>query len=61
LSPAAGEAWTEKILYSFRLNGEDGYNPEAGLALDAAGNLYGTTWLGADYRGPILMQLRYCV
>jgi uncharacterized repeat protein (TIGR03803 family) len=34
--------WTEKLLHRFG-NGTDGYSPNAGLILDAAGNLYGTT------------------
>jgi uncharacterized repeat protein (TIGR03803 family) len=46
LSPAAGGGWTEKILHSFNNNGKDGMNPIAGLAFDAAGNLYGTTYDG---------------
>jgi len=33
-------------LYSFTGAGEDGYNPLGGLALDAVGNLYGTTPYG---------------
>jgi uncharacterized repeat protein (TIGR03803 family) len=44
--PAKGKtAWTEKVLYSFcaRSGCTDGYFPEAGLIMDAAGNLYGTT------------------
>jgi hypothetical protein len=44
LTPAAGGAWTQKILYSFGVTGSgDGNYPEAGLIFDAAGNLYGTT------------------
>jgi uncharacterized repeat protein (TIGR03803 family) len=36
----------ETVLYSF--NGEDGANPEAGLLVDSAGNLYGTTFNGGS-------------
>jgi uncharacterized repeat protein (TIGR03803 family) len=42
LAPTAG-GWIEKILYSFGANAKDGYWPGAGLILDSAGNLYGTT------------------
>jgi uncharacterized repeat protein (TIGR03803 family) len=46
-----GGAWTEKVLYSFQglepwsVQG-DGSEPNGGLALDEAGNIYGTTNLG---------------
>jgi uncharacterized repeat protein (TIGR03803 family) len=36
------DGWTEKIIYYFE-GGYDGSNPYAGLVLDSAGNLYGTT------------------
>ena len=35
--------YTEKVLYSFTGSDGDGANPEAGLIMDASGNLYGTT------------------
>lgn len=43
----SGNAWTEKILYTFRgLGGHDGAFPMGGVILDATGNLYGTTHAG---------------
>ncbi len=39
------DGWTEHVLYSFRGNSEP-QNPLSGLTFDAAGNLYGTTYLG---------------
>jgi uncharacterized repeat protein (TIGR03803 family) len=49
ISPAAGGKWTETILYNFAGGTSDGLNPEAGLAFDSAGNLYGTTFLDGTY------------
>ena len=37
----SGGTWTETVLYSF-VNGNDGGLPYGGLALDPAGNLFGT-------------------
>ncbi len=39
-------AGTETVLYSFKQGNGDGNSPEAGLIRDAAGNFYGTTFLG---------------
>jgi uncharacterized repeat protein (TIGR03803 family) len=47
LSPNGQGSWTETILYSFT-DGFDGAYPSAGLILDQAGNLYGTTTEGGD-------------
>jgi len=44
--PAPGKRiWTETVLYAFQ-GGSDGDFPEAGLTLDASGDLYGTTSYG---------------
>jgi hypothetical protein len=47
LSLAEGGSWTETVLYN--LNKAGGYFPEAGVILDASGNLYVSTWGGGAY------------
>jgi uncharacterized repeat protein (TIGR03803 family) len=46
LTPSGG-AWTETVLYNFT-GGSDGDQPIGGLAIDEAGNLYGTAADGGD-------------
>jgi uncharacterized repeat protein (TIGR03803 family) len=46
LTPS-GSKWSEALLQTF--SGIDGALPEDGLALDAAGNLYGTTAAGGTF------------
>jgi uncharacterized repeat protein (TIGR03803 family) len=50
LTPNGG-TWTETVLHQFR--GKDGNFPLAGLAFDAAGNLYGTTLFGGKDYGTV--------
>jgi uncharacterized repeat protein (TIGR03803 family) len=57
LSPNANGSWTEKVLHSFNHNGSDGYQPFAGLILDAAGSLYGTTEGGGAHDGGTVFKL----
>lgn len=49
--------WTERILYCFRNNGRDGNGPQAGIALDAAGNIYGTTVNGGKHGDGTVFEL----
>jgi uncharacterized repeat protein (TIGR03803 family) len=43
LTPNPDGTWTETVLHSFTGAEDAGENPAAGLVLDSAGNLYGTT------------------
>lgn len=51
LSPNSIGSWTYTVLYRFT-GGSDGADPYAGLAIDAAGNLYGTATFGGRFRLP---------
>jgi uncharacterized repeat protein (TIGR03803 family) len=41
-----GSGYTESVLHGFTASG-DGADPVSALVMDNAGNLYGTTWVGA--------------
>jgi uncharacterized repeat protein (TIGR03803 family) len=57
LSPKAGGAWTEKVLHSFG-EGDDARYPNAGVILDAAGDIFGTADAGGpDLGGGIVFEL----
>src|SRR5208282_4427196 len=47
LTPSGGN-WTLSTLYGFS-EGTGGFNPQSGLVMDHAGNLYGTTAGGGAY------------
>ncbi len=48
--------WTQTVLHQFQNNGQDGYYPLGSLAIDPAGNVYGTTTEGGAYRvGAVFM------
>jgi uncharacterized repeat protein (TIGR03803 family) len=51
LTAGQNGTWTESVIHNFNPNNGDGIAPQAGLAIDAAGNLYGTTW-GGGGTGP---------
>jgi uncharacterized repeat protein (TIGR03803 family) len=51
----SGGTWTEKVLHSF--NKTDGMNPTKALVMDAAGNLYGTTYNGGANSAGTVFEL----
>jgi uncharacterized repeat protein (TIGR03803 family) len=55
LSPS-GSGWTEKVIYKFQ-GPSDGENPDAGVVIDAAGNLYGNTYQGGPGGGGTVWEL----
>jgi uncharacterized repeat protein (TIGR03803 family) len=50
------QAQTFAVIHTF--SGTDGANPEAGLTLDRAGSLYGTTYGGGRYNSGAVFKLR---
>jgi uncharacterized repeat protein (TIGR03803 family) len=48
LSPGSNGSWNETIVHNFNVVNQ-GQNPYAGVVLDPAGNLYGTTFVGGAY------------
>jgi uncharacterized repeat protein (TIGR03803 family) len=59
LSPATNGEWTEKVLYNFcsANSCKDGAQPWGALTLDAAGNLYGTTFTGGINNNGTVFEL----
>lgn len=47
--------WTEKTLYAF--DSTDGMNPDAGVTLDSAGDMFGTTFQGGTGLGGVVFEL----
>jgi uncharacterized repeat protein (TIGR03803 family) len=52
----SSSGWSERIIYDFE-GGYDGSTPYAGLVLDGAGNLYGTTSSGGAYNQGTVFEL----
>ncbi len=57
LSPAPDGSWTETVLFHFRDRTGGTYPAYETLALDAAGNLYGTTSSGGTYNCGTVFKL----
>jgi uncharacterized repeat protein (TIGR03803 family) len=43
LTQGSNSTWTEMVLHTFIHDGEDGIDPNNGVIVDSAGNMYGTT------------------
>jgi uncharacterized repeat protein (TIGR03803 family) len=55
LTPNAQGSWSETLLHTF--HGNDGSEPFAGVILDKAGNLYGTTVYGGPNGGGTVFKI----
>lgn len=58
LVPNSIGAWTEKVLHGFGGSTADGCIPYAGVTIDAAGNLYGTTYSGGSNNAGVVFELQ---
>ncbi len=54
---AESQPGTYSLLYSFQRSSSDGCNPQSGLVLDRAGNLYGTTSEGGEFGEGTVFEL----
>lgn len=45
------------LLYSFKGGSNDGQGPNAGVAFDKSGNIYGTTYLGGGSNGGVVFEI----
>jgi uncharacterized repeat protein (TIGR03803 family) len=58
LTPNSDGAWTQKVVHQFGHLSQDGGTPYAGLVVDAAGNLFGTTYSGGAHSRGTVFELR---
>jgi len=58
LTPST-EGWTETVLYYFDQNNAGGFVPAGGVALDDAGNIYGTTYIGGANDSGDVFELKH--
>jgi uncharacterized repeat protein (TIGR03803 family) len=56
LIPSNG-SWTKKVLHPFLNSVHDGQSPQAGVTLDKAGNIYGTTYWGGLFGDGTVFEL----
>jgi hypothetical protein len=54
LTPGTNGTWQYAVLHAF--DGDDGFEPTAGLAIDSSGNIYGTAVLGGKFGGGVVFE-----
>lgn len=59
MTPNDDGTWTYQVLHRFASFKTDGQSPKGGLAMDAAGDFYGTTELGGTYDNGIVFKLSH--
>jgi uncharacterized repeat protein (TIGR03803 family) len=59
MTPNGDGTWTYDVLHRFASFKTDGQTPKGGLAMDAAGDFYGTTELGGAYDNGIVFKLSH--
>ena len=57
LAPGRNNTWKHTVIYSFNPNTWDGCYPTAGVVIDAAGHLYGTTNYGGDFTYGVVYEI----
>jgi len=57
MTPNGDSTWKYHVLHRFGSSANDGTNPWGGLVVDAAGNVYGTTYEGGRYGHGTIFKL----
>ncbi len=60
MTPNGDGTWTYHVLHRFlEESPADGQSPYSGLVMDKAGNFYGATWVGGQYKQGTVYKLAY--
>jgi uncharacterized repeat protein (TIGR03803 family) len=57
ITPNGDGTWTYNVIHEFASSSSDGQWPYGGLVMDAAGDFYGSTWLGGAYNQGTIFKL----
>jgi uncharacterized repeat protein (TIGR03803 family) len=59
MTPNGDGTWTYNVMHEFASSSTDGQSPIGGLVMDAAGNFYGSTWIGGAYNQGTIFEFSY--